>query len=329
MDPVYLTETAIELSEIVVTLTGVEAERRTLGNTIESVPGEAVSEAAGASAIDVALQGKVTGAWISENSGQPGGGVSVRLRGTSSILGGAEPLYVVDGVIVDNNTEGLVDLSSNVGRGGAALTNAVADLAPEDIERIEVLKGPAAAALYGSRANNGVIQIFTKRGRQGRPRISLRTEMLISQPPDKYDLNMSPYAGLADVTWGPAYIDSVGQPDIVRYDIQDSIFKTDVGYGTYLSISGGTEETSYFVSANLRNEGGIHQATEATRRSVRANISQRISDQLELSANASFTDADQDVVPEGEQTQGTLTNLIFGGPTSWSPFFDPDAGRYP
>jgi TonB-linked SusC/RagA family outer membrane protein len=326
LDPVYLTETAIELSEIVVTLTGVEAERRTVGNSVESVSGAAVSEAAGAPAIDVALQGKVTGAWISENSGQPGGGVSVRLRGTSSILGGAEPLYVVDGVIVDNNTEGLVDLSSNVGRGGAALTNALADLAPEDIERIEVLKGPAAAALYGSRANNGVIQIFTKRGRQGRPRISLRTEMLISQPPDKYDLNMSPYAGTADVTWGPA--DSIGQP-IDRYDIQDSILNTNLGYGTYLSITGGTEETSYFVSANLRKEGGIHEATEATRRSVRANISQRISDQLELSANASLTDSDQDVVPEGEQTQGTLTNLIFGGPTSWSPFFDPDAGRYP
>lgn len=326
VDRVLLTETAIQLEEIVVTAPGVETQRSTLGNTIESVPGEAISETGSASAIDVALQGKVTGAWISENNGQPGGGVSIRLRGTSTILGGAEPLYVVDGVIVDNNTEGLISLSSNAGRGGAAMTNALGDLAPEDIDRIEVLKGPAAAALYGSRSNNGVIQIFTKRGRQGRPRITVRAEMLINSTPERYKLNMSPFAGQADVTWGPA--DSVGQP-VQRYDIQDSLFHTGVGVNTYVSVAGGTEETSYFVSGNFRNEEGIQRSTESERTSVRASLSQRISQTLDLTATGAFIDNSQKFVPEGEQTQGTLTNLLFGAPTSFNPLFNPETGRYP
>ena len=160
---------ATTLTDVVVTGVAAPTERRALGNSIESLAGEEVSEAPAATAIDQALQGKITGAVISENSGQPGGGISIRLRGTNSILGGAEPLYVVDGVIVDNTSEALVSLGANATRGGAALSNRIADLDPADVERIEVLKGAAAAALYGSRANNGVIQIFTKRGRSGAP----------------------------------------------------------------------------------------------------------------------------------------------------------------
>ncbi len=326
VDPVSLVETAIQLEAIVVTAPGVEAQRSTLGNTIESVPGEAISEAGSATSIDVALQGKVTGAWISENNGQPGGGTSIRLRGTSTILGGAEPLYVVDGVIIDNNTQGLISLSSNATRGGAAMTNALGDLAPEDIDRIEVLKGPAAAALYGSRSNNGVIQIFTKRGRQGRPRITVRAEMLINSTPEKYALNLSPYAGRADVTWGPA--DSVGQP-IERYDYQDSLFHTGVGVNTYVSVTGGTEETSYFVSGNYRNEEGTQRSTEAKRTSVRASLTQRLSQALDLTATGNFIDNTQKFVAEGEQTRGTLTNVLFGAPTSFNPYFNPETGRYP
>ncbi|MGD8869139.1 MAG: SusC/RagA family TonB-linked outer membrane protein, partial [Gemmatimonadales bacterium] len=326
VDRVSMTETAIQLEEIVVSAPGVETQRSTLGNTIESVSGAEVSETGSASSIDVALQGKVTGAWISENTGQPGGGVSVRLRGTSTILGGAEPLYVVDGVIVDNNTEGLISLSSNAGRGGAAMSNALGDLAPEDIDRIEVLKGPAAAALYGSRSNNGVVQIFTKRGRQGRPRITVRAEMLINSSPDRYDLNMSPFAGTADVNYGLA--DSVGQP-VERYDLQDSVFHTGVGVNTYVSVAGGTEETSYFVSGSFRNEDGVQRSTNAERTSVRASLTQRLSPALDITATGNFIDNSQKLVPEGEQSQGTLTGVLFGAPTSFDPFFDPETGRYP
>ena len=166
-----------------VTGSGAPAERKVLGNTIETVPGEAVSEAPGATTVDQALAGKVTGAVISQSTGVPGGQVSVRLRGTSTILGNAEPLWVVDGVIVDNSAQALVSLGANAGRGNAALSNRLSDIPPEDVERVEILKGAAAAALYGSRANSGVIQIFTKRGQQGPPRMTAGSEVGLSETP--------------------------------------------------------------------------------------------------------------------------------------------------
>src|SRR5215207_1703379 len=175
--PVTLSESALQLEGIVATGTGAPVERREVGNIVATVSGEEVNRAPGATAVDQALQGKITGAVITQNNGQPGGGVSIRLRGTNSILGGAEPLIVIDGVLVNNTSEALVGLGANATRGNSALSNRLSDIPPGDIERVEVLKGAAAAALYGSRANNGVIQIFTRRGRSGTPQVTFRTEL--------------------------------------------------------------------------------------------------------------------------------------------------------
>lgn len=323
--PVPLAADAIELDALVVTGTGAPTERRALGNTIATVPGEEVAEAPGAQTIDQALQGKVLGAVISENSGQPGGGVSIRLRGTSSILGGAEPLIVIDGVIVDNNSEALVGLGANANRGGAALSNRLADLSPDDVERVEVIKGAAAAALYGSRANNGVIQIFTRRGSQGAPQISLSTSVEVSRTPERYDLNMSPFAGTADVAFGDAA--AVGDP-IERFDLQDEIFRTGVGTNTQLSVSGGAEGTSYYLSGSYRDDQGTLESSSYRKASVRANLTQQLTDWLEVTARGSFIESETEFVPEGEQTFGPLTLVIFG-PTSFDARFDESTGRFP
>ncbi len=189
---------AVTLDEVVVSGVGSATERRALGNTVETISAEEINQAAAATSIDQALQGKVTGAVIIDNNSQPGGGVSVRLRGTGSILGGGEPLYVVDGVIVDNSSDALIAVSANATRDNAAMSNRLADISPEDVERIEILKGAAAAALYGSRANNGVIQIFTKRGASGEPRISLSAEGSQSETPGQYELNMAPVSVYTD-----------------------------------------------------------------------------------------------------------------------------------
>jgi TonB-dependent SusC/RagA subfamily outer membrane receptor len=224
--PIPMQVNAIQLNEVVVTGTGAPTERRKLGNTVTSVPGEEINAAPAAQSVDKALQGKVIGAVISQNNGQPGGGVSIRLRGTGSILGGAEPLIVVDGVIVENNSEALVSLGANASRGGAALTNSLSDIAPGDIDHVEVVKGAAAAALYGSRANNGVIQIFTKRGSAGTPRITFRTEYNTGKTPKEYALNESPTAGRGDVLYGGA--SAFGVP-VTRYNYQDQIFQRSNG----------------------------------------------------------------------------------------------------
>src|SRR5690606_35655086 len=213
--------------------TGVVAERRALGNTVSTVRGDEINNAPAATSIDRALQGKISGAVITQNNGQPGGGVSVRLRGTSSILGGAEPLIVLDGVIVENNSGALVGIGANATYSGAAMGNRLADIPPSDIERIEVLKGAAAAALYGSRANNGVIQIFTKRGQQGRPVITLSSENTWSEVTERYNLLDSPLAGPGDVTYGPA--ENVGDP-IERFMYQDELFQTAFGTNNQLTL---------------------------------------------------------------------------------------------
>src|SRR5262245_24165690 len=165
-----LTTAATTLGEVVVTGTAAPAERRAVGTSIASADTAAISKSQ-AVTIDQALQGKIAGAQITQNSGNPGGGgITVRLRGTSSFISGSDPLYIVDGVIVDNSSATARDLGQR-----SNVQNRLADLNPADIERIEVVRGAAAAALYGSRANNGVVQIFTRRGAVGKPRLTLNS----------------------------------------------------------------------------------------------------------------------------------------------------------
>lgn len=319
---------AVSLEAVVVTGVGAPAEKRVLGNTVDIVSGDAINDAPAATAIDQALQGKIAGAWISQNSGIPGGGVSIRLRGTNSILGGSEPLWVVDGVIVDNSSDALVSMSANATGarrevGGAGVTNRLADLAPEDIERIEVLKGAAAAALYGSRANNGVIQVFTKRG-GGAQRVTLSTEMGFGETPARYALNMAPTAGWADSTF-------LGVPlggAVTRYDVQDQIFRTAPRAATHLSLSGGTEGTSYYISGSRASMDGIVRSQTWGRTHVLGRITQQVSSRFEVTASATYIDSHQELIPEGEQTQGALTSVVFT-PTAWNPNFNAALGGYP
>ncbi|MFI5256369.1 MAG: SusC/RagA family TonB-linked outer membrane protein [Gemmatimonadales bacterium] len=316
---------AIQLNEVVVTGTGAPTERRKVGSTITSVAGDEVNNAPATQSVDKALQGRVVGAVISQNNGQPGGGVSIRLRGTGSILGGAEPLIVIDGVIVENNSEALVSLGANASRGGAALSNSLADIAPGDIDHIEVVKGAAAAALYGSRANNGVIQIFTKRGSTGATRVTYRTEFQTGTAPKRYDLNTSPTAGRGDFLYGGA--SAMGVP-VTRYPYQDQIFQRANGTTNQLSASGGNQATTYYASALWQNETGIMRSTDMNNVNARTSLTEKLSDKLSFTVNGSYIQRKSDFVPEGEQTQGVITTLIFT-PTTFNPAYDPTIGAYP
>ncbi|HXB07775.1 MAG TPA: carboxypeptidase-like regulatory domain-containing protein, partial [Puia sp.] len=151
-----LAENALSLGEVVVTGTTVAVTKKQLGNAISTVSGKELNQGL-ATSVDQALAGKVAGAEVSQNSGNPDGGISVHLRGNSTISGSSDPLYIIDGVIVNNNSDQLIDL-------GGYTQNRLADINPADIDHIEVIKGAAGAAIYGSRASNGVVQIFTKKG---------------------------------------------------------------------------------------------------------------------------------------------------------------------
>lgn len=172
---------ALNLDEVVVTGASPTTTRKQLGNSISVVNAEKLEKTGSNNALG-ALSGKVMGAQISQNSGDPAGGFSIRLRGAGSVNSSSDPLYIVDGVIVDNSSQNVINRSADaMTTGFSAGQNRLVDLNPSDIDRVEVLNGAAAAAIYGSRASNGVVQIFTKRGKSGKPTIEFSSTFMVSQ----------------------------------------------------------------------------------------------------------------------------------------------------
>ncbi|MEO7965666.1 MAG: TonB-dependent receptor plug domain-containing protein, partial [Gemmatimonadaceae bacterium] len=164
------------LEQVVVTGQQTAVDRRNATTSTSVVSSDELTQVPAAT-IDKALQGKVAGAIISQNSGAPGGGMQIQIRGNNTIIGGSDPLFVVDGIIYSNATiptglSSVTGSSSNRGNGDVQddAVNRIADLNPSDIESIEVLKSAAASSIYGSKAANGVVIITTRRGRAGRAR---------------------------------------------------------------------------------------------------------------------------------------------------------------
>jgi TonB-linked SusC/RagA family outer membrane protein len=302
--------------EVVITGASALTSKKQLGNSISTVNAEEL-QATGATQIDQALAGKISGALIQQNSGDPAGGISVRLRGTGTFLGQASPLYIVDGVIVNNDSPELIDV-------GGTATNRLVDLNPEDIARIEVVKGAAAAALYGSRANNGVVQIFTKKGTSGEPEITYSSRINIDNVRKTLDVNMA-------MNENGDFLDNSGNVlNGRRYDFQDFIFRTAVGSEQYLSIGGGSGDTRYFMSGSYKSNEGIVKASNFKRGTARLNLDQVLANWANISVNLNYTNSRSNEVPNGglNSSYGALTGFIFGSNT-FDPRPDPVSGEYP
>lgn len=284
---VELEEDLLGFEEVVVTGTSGSTEKRQLGNAISTVNAGSIRNA---DAIDItqAMAGKITGALIKQTSGSPAGAISVKLRGISTINSGAEPLYIVDGVIVDNSSNELV----TVGSGG--VQNRLVDLNPRDIDHIEIIKGAAAAAIYGSRASNGVVQIFTKRGQAGAPRVTFTSNMVVNDVRKTVKVNNAPYDWVA-----PSDNSNLEKVAVNRYDYQDYIFHTGVGNEDYLSVSGGTGTTSYFLSASNYYNQGIVRNADFNRSTVRANVNQVLNDWAVVNVGTSFARSFSNDIPTG------------------------------
>lgn len=301
-----LAASATTLGEVLVTGTAAPTERRAVGTSIASVDSAAVANAQ-AVTVDQALQGKIAGAQITQNSGNPGGGgLTVRLRGTSSFISGSDPLYIVDGVIVDNSSAPLRDLGAR-----SNVQSRMADINPADIERIEVIRGAAAAALYGSRANNGVVQIFTKRGQVGKPKLTVSSRYASNELRKRLPINDYPF-------------DVQGNP-VQRFDYQDQLFKRGDLFDNDLSLAGGTDQSRYFISGGWTQEGGIMASTASDRKSGRVNLTQQLYPKLSLDVTANYVSTHNDFQVNGEGN-GVLTAFLFT-PTSYS--FFPVNGVYP
>jgi TonB-linked SusC/RagA family outer membrane protein len=317
---VSLTADVSGLDEVVVTGTSSGTTRRQLGSYVSTVKAEDLNN--GASNVLAALQGKTPGAQITQNSGDPAGGVSVRLRGISSILSSSEPLYIVDGVIVNNATNRVTNTSGNYDGNnfvGSIGQNRLVDINPADIERIEVLNGAAAAAIYGSRANAGVVQIFTKRGRTGAAKVSFNTSVMISEVRKRIEMNQAPtkFGGPAD---GPGAITQdillpalTTTTPVTRYDYQDAIFHTGIGTDNNVSVSGGTDLTKYFVSGSYFYNQGIIRNTDFQRFSFRANIDQTLNKWATLNVGLNYVNSRANEKPEGNSFFSPMNSVTILG----------------
>lgn len=305
---VAINVSAVNLSEVVVTGSAAPTERRKLGTSIASVDSTMISRAQ-ATTLDQALQGKVAGAQISQNSGGPGGGgISVRLRGTNSFISGSDPLYIVDGVIIDNGSAQLADLG-----GRSNPQNRLADLNPSDIDRVEIIRGAAAAALYGSRANNGVVQIFTKRGSLGRPRFTFTSRYGSSELREQQPFNFYPF-------------DAAGLPT-ARFNYQNDVFRRAASMDENLTVEGGTDLTRYYISGNFSNEDGILKSTSSRRQGARVNLQQQLAPKLLANVTANYITTSNQFQAFGEQNDYGIMGTLFFAPTNVD--FRPVNGIYP
>jgi len=308
---VTLEADVFNLEAVVVTGQATGVERRNAAIATTTVTGEEVSRVP-SPALDRALAGRVPGAIISQNSGAPGGGTQIQLRGSNTVIGNPDPLFVVDGVIFSDAElpTGLFTITgSSSNRGNGELqddpVNRLADLNPDDVESIEVLRGAAAASIYGSKAANGVIVIRTKRGQAGAPRTT------ITQGVGFFELERGPATrvfspsaplivnhgalGPDTIPWFFPYdsatvMSYAGPGGVPNYDhLQEIAGNKPLSYHTDINVSGGSENTRYFLSAGNMHDGGIVNNTFNNRQNIRANVEQVFSNRLRLSVNTAWT----------------------------------------
>ena len=288
-----------DLDEVVVNGLASSVKRSNLANAVASVSAAELYGSTRPVTVDAALNGKVVGANISSNSGAPGGGVSVQLRGISTITGNVQPLYIIDGVYAVSQEVGngagsvaFSGASSGAGRttqdGG---TNRISDLNPADIESIEILKGPSAAAIYGQRANAGVIIIKTKRGVAGQTRVNVSQDIGWQR--------IQRYLGHSDfdtakvrAVFGPSSLPLFNAAGGKTWDYEREVFgNTGNLRNTNLSISGGNDRTKFYVSGSNSKENGIVNNTDYQRSSIRANVDQKIGSRIDLSLNSGYANS--------------------------------------
>lgn len=319
-----LSRDILEFEATVVTGTADPKQKKNLGNSISTVSGKVLRD--DAIHLDAAISGKVAGAMVQVNSGTPGGGTSVRLRGTSSISRSTDPLYIIDGIVVDNSSTELIDL-------GGYRSNRVADLEPEDIEHIEIIKGAAAAALYGSRANDGIVQIFTKRGKSGKMDIQFKQTIGIEALNERLQFSKLPHRGggtVIDPETGWVHYDQNDLVDVTRYDWHDKVFQTGAVNKTSISLSGGDNITRYYLSGSSINQTGVMRGTDYKKQNIRFNLDKYITDWLSFSASSNYIHSYNNLKPNGGLVgaYGVFTNLIFG-PNIIDYEADSESGQYP
>jgi TonB-linked SusC/RagA family outer membrane protein len=328
-----LQQTALQIGGVVVTATGREQETREIGSSVGVVNTDQVPLATTSSASDL-LAGRVSGVVVTQSSGTTGGGARVRIRGSNSMSLSNAPLIVVDGIRVENSEQSLT-----FGVGGQAPSR-FNDINPNDIESIEVLKGPAAAALYGTAAANGVIQVTTKRGNAGHPDFRVYAEQgrldQIAKFPDNVlaiGNTLTNSKGVITPGTGPCDIMSLaigsnpapgetGCTGITtRYTFNpleaggDAIYKIGNRQAVGGSVSGGTTGSTFYLGTDYSNEHGVQPMNTQQRIRVQANTTGRLGELMTVGANISYLDS-RGEFPQSDNALYGLVGMGLSGSAS-------------
>lgn len=333
-----------KLDEVVVTGLGSGIKRSNSGHSVSTISAEELTGNTTTQTVDNAFFGKIPGVQISANGGSPGGGVGMQFRGVSTLgNGSSQPLYIIDGVYVDNSVIRTGRTNVNGASGGQAAANQddaanrISDINPDDIEKVEVLKGPSAAAIYGTRANAGVVIITTKKGKAGKTRVSLRQDVGMAQGQnfqgfeswDQKKIELVHGTGDKGKAELAALNDAIRENRVT--DWEEYLYgENGLLINTQLSISGGNEKTQFYVSGGMQKEDGIIKRTFFDRYSARINVDHRLSDRLKVSLNTNYTKTDNDRGYTGNQnnTGGSIGYNISYTP-SYANLFPDATGRYP
>lgn len=329
-----LSTSSESLDEVVVTSFGIKQEKKSLGYAVQEVSGEEIARTEEPNLIN-ALRGKVAGVSINSSSGAAGAGSNIIIRGITSLSpsGNNQPLFVVDGMPISNSTtSGSVLPSEGSSASGSneqySFTNRAADINPEDIESLSILKGPAATALYGLRAANGVIIITTKKGVDGETQVRVKSTISfeeVNKTPDiqmtyregwrgrarAYEDPTSPFGySYGYYTWGPPNgpLDNATNP-------HEEFFRTGVRYNNYASISGGNQKTNFYSSVSNMTQEGIVPNTDYNRTTLSIRGETTLAEKFKVSGSANYSNSGGSRPNGGDKS--VISNL-----RRWSPTID-------
>lgn len=329
-------ESGAVLREAVVTALGITREEKSLGYGVTSVQGDDVARSGEVNVIQ-GLAAKSSGVQVIGSGGTPGASSKILIRGNATFTGENQPLIVIDGVPYDNQTLGseAADYPFNANLNGVNNSNRALDINPADVESINILKGPAAASLYGTRAANGVLLITTKKGAKGLS-VSVNSSVAFDQvnklPEMQFEYGQGTgggsltsaegaYVPEVPLSWGPR-IGTAGVPEVARaYDNLDAYFETGVTWNNNLSISMGNDNTTFRLSYGNVNQSGIVPNTELNRNSFRLTSNSEFG-KFKLLASASYVNTRDTKAQNGSNLSGVMLALtrtppsfdLLGGP---------------
>ncbi len=331
-----------KLDEVVVTGLATNVKRSNLSNAVGTISSKELTGVAPAQTFDAALNGKVSGAYINANSGAPGGGISVKLRGVTSIFGNTQPLYVVDGIFMDNSSTsaGLNAVTGAAAGGNASsqdnASSRIADLRPEDMENIEILKGASAAAIYGARAAAGVIIITTKRGKQGKTKISLSQDLGFIKARKLLGVRQFTAETAASLGSDAASMAAYKQQFLEAqkagklYNYEKEVYgNTGFTRNTVLSLSGGNEKTGFYFSAANKNEAAIVKGTGYKNTSLRLNLDHKITDNIKIGISTNYINSSADRGLTGNDNNGVTYGVSLSSTPQFAELHPNNFGVYP